>query len=67
MTKNIIEEEILRCPNCGNQVFGLWKHGRTHPCSKKCLRILIEKGEISIIPPYVAFPELGLLPSSRTK
>jgi len=50
------------CKNCGRECFGFWIYGKSHACSKKCFRELIENGVISKIPPYTAFPELDILP-----
>ena len=63
--KKELEPEGIKCPNCGRECFGFWKYGREHACSLKCFRQLIADNKISKIPPYSAFPELGILPSKK--
>ena len=57
----------MLCPNCGRECFGFWKYGKSHACSKKCFRELVENGKITTIPPYKAFPELDILPPVKNR
>lgn len=56
---------MILCENCGRRVYGLWKYTRFNSgrvyCSKKCLRILIQKLVIPRLEEKKEYPELGIV------